>query len=87
MIENPDRYADVFCGGRGQFGVGALRGLPHLDGTLEHDPQGGRDGGSGAESGHAGFGAGRRSGSGGLRASDERESRIRRTEVDSVRPG
>ena len=28
MIENPDRYAGGFRGGRGQFGVGALRGLP-----------------------------------------------------------
>ena len=54
----------------------------HLDGVLGMIRKAGRHGRSGAESGDPGLGAGRRSGSGGLRASDERESGIWRTEVD-----
>ena len=54
MIENPERYATAFV----QAGANSVsvhyEACRHLDGVLGTDPQGRRDGRSGAESGHPG---------------------------------
>ena len=59
MIENPERYVTAFVRGRGQFGLGALRGGAASGWRARDDPQGRRDGGRGAQSGHPGRRAGR----------------------------
>ena len=85
MIENPERYAEAFVKAGANSVSVHYEACRHLDGVLGMIRKRGRDGRGGAESRHAGLGAGRCPGSGGLRATDERKSGIWRTEVDSVR--
>ena len=76
MIENPDRYVAHFVEAGANSVSVHQEACRHLDGTLEMIRNAGAMAGVVLESGHSGSGARGRSDGGGLRATDERESRV-----------